>query len=119
MDEPWLRLVVILLAAGVVAGFSLISKRRRVRASRRIESTGLAPGVYLLTAATCGECETARRLMGDVEGLVYREVTWEEDSEVFGRLEVADVPSTLIVASDASAHWYRGVPLAILESRNP
>lgn len=103
--------VAILLAAGVAVGlFALVLKRRRSRPARMIPVTGLDPGTYLFTSATCAECAVARSQLES-----FTEISWEGQPDVFNRLGVTAVPSTLEVDSAGVGAWRAWVP----ETRNP
>ncbi|MCI0678222.1 MAG: hypothetical protein L0Z63_04170 [Actinobacteria bacterium] len=104
MDDLWVRLALVsVLTLAVIVG------ARRVRRSRpgsSLERTGLAPGVYLFTARTCGDCGEARRRLA---GRAFTEVEWETDPGLFAELGITRVPGTLIVAVDGSGAWHEGV----------
>lgn len=104
MDDPIVRLAAVLGAVAVVFGVKWVNSRRSNR-GRAIASTGLAPGIYLFTSTTCGDCEVARNRLADRE---FIDVAWEERPEEFERLGVTDVPSTLVVAKDGSGIWRPG-----------
>ena len=117
MDDPLVRLMVVGAAAALVAGWSWW--RRRLRAGdawRFISETGLRSGTYLFTSAACGDCNAAREKLGRA---AYTEYTWEEAAELFKRLGIAEVPSTLFVVDDGSGSWHRGVPGERLSKHNP
>ena len=112
MDDLTVRLLVVLGAAVAVAVFAVVLQRVRSRPRRVIASTGLTPGAYLFTSVDCGECSRARTRLAELLGdSGYTEVAWESEPEVFQRLEVPAVPSTLLVAADGSGVWHAGVPL--------
>lgn len=118
MDDLVVRIAVVTSVALAVA-VVLALMRRRGAAPRRIPSSGLAPGTYLFTSASCDECDIARRRLDRLIGEEnYTELAWEADPAVFGRLGVDEAPSTLFVRPDGSGIWQRGVPSrlpAILE----
>ena len=59
-----------------------------------IPVTGLDPGTYLFTSARCAECAVARSQLES-----FTEISWEGQPDVFNRLGVTAVPSTLVVDS--------------------
>lgn len=117
MDDPLVRLLVVASAAAVVACWAWW--RRRVPLggpSRVIPATGLSPGTYLFTSATCAECVGARDKIGR---LPHTEFAWEDRPELFDRLGITDVPSVLVVLEDGTGTWRRGVPGERSSKRNP
>lgn len=114
MGDLTLRLVVIATVGVAVAVFAFVLRKVRTRPRRIIPSTGLAPGVYLLTSAACVECSQARAKLSDMLGREgFTELPWEAQSQTYQRLGITAVPSTLLVAPDGSGVWHAGVP------RNP
>ncbi len=110
MGELAVRLGIVLVAGLVVAILAFALKRRRARPARIIAFTGLGPGTYLFTSASCAECSRARVSLDD-----FTEISWEEKPEVFNRLGVSAVPSTLVVDSTGAGAWQAWPPA----SRNP
>jgi hypothetical protein len=117
MDDPLARLLVVATAAALIGAWAFWRRRRQLRRSwRAIWATGMDPGTYLFTSSTCGECVEAREKIGRV---AHTEVSWEEQPELFERLGVAEVPSTLVVMADGTGVLHRGVPGETLKRRNP
>lgn len=110
MGDTTVRLLIVLGATLAVAIFTLILHRRRSRPTRVIANAGLSPGTYLFTSATCLECSRARSALEN-----FVEISWEERPDVFSRLHVTAVPSTLVVDSTGRGTWRAWSPTA----RNP
>lgn len=113
MDEPLVRLAVVFGAVLLVFGVRAVRSLRQPRRSRPIPESGLEPGLYLFSSATCEQCAEARARLS---GRNFRDLVWEEDHEVFDRLGIGDVPSLMVVGSDGTAVWYPGVPSSIVDN---
>ncbi len=107
MGDTTVRVLIVLGAGLAVAIFALVLQGLRSRPTRVIANTGLTPGTYLFTSATCQECSNARSALED-----FVEISWEERPDVFSRLEVTKVPSTLVVDSAGSGTWRAWSPTA-------
>ncbi len=110
MDDIAVRLLIVLGSGVLVAVFAFVFKRRRSRPTRVIAQTGLTAGTYLFTSATCRECLEARSSLAG-----FIEISWEESPEIFNRLEVTAVPSTLTVDPSGTGSWRVWSPVG----RNP
>lgn len=111
MSDLWLRLGLIGGALIVVAAVTLILRSRTTGRPRRLEATGLDPGVYLFTSATCPTCSAARRsLTGQVGESGFVEVSWEQDPATFDRLGIDAVPATAIISPGGSGTLWPGAP---------
>lgn len=114
MDDPVVRLVIVLGAGLIVLGVWWYRKNRTP--GRRISDTGLEPGLYLFSSETCLDCATARERLGSTP---YVDITWETRPAEFERLGIWDVPSVLVVSVSGSGTWHRGVPSRVVKHRNP
>lgn len=119
MSEPFLRIALIV---GVIALSLVVVWLGRVRSSRRprpVVSTGLDEGLYLFTSSSCAECASARAVLEEAVGDGYSEVDWETHPELFERLRIGAVPTTLLVGADGSALAFSGDPTRALGSFGP
>lgn len=120
MDEPLVRLLIVLagtLTVLVTAAFLEVRKRRP---TRPVVGSGLAPGIYLFTSRDCAGCASARARLDRMVGFgAYVEMTWETNPGEFERLRITEVPSTVVVAANGSAEWHSGVPSGIVKPGNP
>ncbi len=105
MDDPLVRLAMVLAVGLLVVGIGVLRRARTNRVT--IPRTGLAPGTYLFTSRTCADCAVARQRLA---GETYTEVAWEENPEEFERLGIGEVPGVLVVSSSGDGTWRRGVP---------
>lgn len=111
MDDLWTRIGVIAGALLVASMVVAVRRKAALTAPRRLETTGLRPGIYLFTSAACDECQTARaKLEEHVGERGYAEIDWEHSPEVFTGLGIEVVPATMMVAADGSALLWRGQP---------
>lgn len=115
MDEIWVRIGLIVGALAVAVAIALIQRRRAGGPVRRIEATGLAPGIYFFSSATCPTCARARGKLDSTLGeAAYSELAWEEDPGVFGDLGIEAVPAVMIVEEDGPGRLYPGQPEKVL-----
>lgn len=119
MSEPVLRMTLIVGVIVVSLVVVWLDRVRRSRRPRSIVSTGLDEGLYLFTSASCPECASARAVLDEAVGDGYEEVDWEGHPELFERLQISEVPTTLLVASDGSARALPGDPTRALGSFGP
>lgn len=111
MNEIWARVAII--AAALLVAALVVAVRRRIasQAPRRLPATGLEPGIYLFTSGDCPDCAKARLELEEALGVGgYREIAWEQQPEVFTRLEVEAVPATMVVDADRRARLWLGRP---------
>jgi hypothetical protein len=111
MDDVAMRLA-------LVAGFLLLSllgiafmRHRAAAPFRVIRRTGLGPGVYFFSSATCAECRPARSVLVErlgEDGFV--EHSWESDPGILESLGVDGVPATLVVEGSGSGRLWTGMP---------
>lgn len=120
MDEIWVRLALI-GGALAVAGLVTIALRARAKGKpRRMEATGLPPGVYLFTSEACADCGSVRRALGQALGDAgFVERSWEEEPGLFHRLGVDAVPATLVVEPDGSGTLWPGRAEQVLAALGP
>ncbi|MGH8916661.1 MAG: hypothetical protein ACRDZM_19375 [Acidimicrobiia bacterium] len=112
MSDVWIRLglITVVLGLGLIVGAALHIRDRRRPAP--IDVTGLAPGVYFFSSATCHECLPARDLIEAAlgpEGFV--EVKWEEQPATFAEIGIEEVPATIVVEEDRPARLFTGIPV--------
>lgn len=120
MDELWLRVGLVAAATAVTALAAYVLSTRSGRRPRTIRTGALAPGVYLLTSATCPDCAPARDKLGEALGEDgYVEVTWEDRPDVLQELGVDAVPATLIVDEEGRGVLYPGQPDQALARLGP
>ncbi|MCY4622105.1 MAG: hypothetical protein OXD34_09795 [bacterium] len=94
------RLLVVLLAAGVVAAVAAF-RPKRPRTPLSVEGNLDGPGIYLFTAAACDACDEARRVYRQVLGdSGFTERSWEEHSDLLTRIGVAEIPVGAVVGAD-------------------
>ncbi|MDH4119875.1 MAG: glutaredoxin family protein [Acidimicrobiia bacterium] len=108
MPEPALRAIVVVLVV-VVAGLGGAVLRRGAALRRRNVATTLEPGLHLFTAAGCGSCDRARRILAGA-GEEFSERGWEDEPELFRREGIDRVPVLMRVGADGSAWRIHGVP---------
>lgn len=111
MDEVWARAALV-VGALAVAGVVVVVQRLQARPSvRTIRATGLAPGVYLFTSATCAGCVQARQtLQAGLGEDGFGEFAWEEGSGVFDELSIEAVPAVLVVETGGRGTIFPGQP---------
>ena len=111
MDEVWVR-VALVAGALAVAGVVVLAQRLRARPSvRTVVETGLAPGVYLFTSATCSSCAQARQtLQTELGEDRFCEFAWEEGSATFDQLGIDAVPAVLVVEPGGGGTVFPGQP---------
>jgi hypothetical protein len=111
MDEVWARAALV-GGALAVAGVVVLVQRLRARPSpRTVAQTGLDPGVYLFTSASCSTCAQARQtLQTELGEDRFYEFAWEEGSETFDRLGIDAVPAVLVVESGGGGTIFPGQP---------
>ncbi len=111
MDELWARVGLVAGALAVAGVVVLIQRSRATRAVRKVVETGLEPGVYLFTSATCSSCTQAReRLEAKLGQDRFRELAWEETSQTFEELGVDAVPAVMVVDDRGRGRIYPGQP---------
>lgn len=111
MEETLTRLL-------LIGGFLMISfiavlllQRRASRQFRRIDRTGLAPGIHFFSSGTCAECTPARMVLVERLGANgFVEHTWEADSAVLEALGIDAVPATLVVDKAGAGKLWTGMP---------
>jgi hypothetical protein len=119
MSELWVR---VLLVVGAVAVVLLAAAllRRPARRGEALTEAELAPGAYLFTSETCGDCQTARdRLVERLGTNGFTEIEWEKDPDIFTRVGIEVVPCTVVVARDGTATRYPGMPEEALARLDP
>jgi hypothetical protein len=111
MDEVWARAALV-AGALAVAGVVVLVQRLRARPSpKTVGETGLDPGVYLFTSATCSTCAQARQtLQSALGGDRFHEFAWEEGSETFDQLGIDAVPAVLVVEPGGRGTIFPGQP---------
>jgi hypothetical protein len=120
MDEMVVRLVVVLSGTLVVAMVAAVLRSRERRPSRTLANARLPSGIYFFSSRDCAECSTARgRLDRFVGAGGYVEISWDASPGEFDRLNITEVPSTMVVADDGTAVWHSGVPSGIARADNP
>lgn len=120
MDEVWARLGLIAGALAVAGAATWAMRSRSKGAPRRIETTGLGPGVYLFTSAACPDCRHIRsRLTRELGEAGFVELEWEKEPGLFHDLGVGAVPATLLVAADGSGVIWPGPPDEALARLGP
>jgi hypothetical protein len=109
MDEVWMRLAVVAMAAAVIGAAALFARRQPRAAGSRMSGTSLPEGVHLFTSETCSACVPARKAVESAFGPGgYREIRWGEKAGGFAGVE--KVPTVIIVKGDGSAVRWVGVP---------
>lgn len=101
------RIIVVTVVAALVVVAVVVARRFRKRPSRIMAPTGLTPGRYLLTSDGCDTCASARDAL-EAAGTVFTEIGWQSLPEIFERLGIDAVPSSVEVESDGSARSWRG-----------
>jgi hypothetical protein len=101
------RLGVVAVIILLVVLVSIVFRRRPPRRSRRIDATGLGPGLYLFTSHGCDSCGRARERLAR-RGFTYTELSWEEKPETFEGLGIDAVPSLVAVGRGGTGRWWRG-----------
>jgi len=106
-----LRLLVVIVAAGVVVAVARLRPRRRGR-SLRTGGNLEGPGLYLFTASACDSCDSARSVYVDVLGEDgFTEFTWEDRPSLLTRLGVGEIPvSTVLDSTGREVGSFVGVP---------
>ena len=109
--EFLLRLLIVLVGAGVVVGVARFRPKQRGWVLR-VEGNLAGPGVFLFTASACDSCDSARsayrRILGE-DG--FDEFTWEEHPELLSKLGVAEIPAgTVLDRSGREVGSFVGVP---------
>jgi hypothetical protein len=120
MSDFWLRLALI-VGALALALLVMLWTRRAPRAGRvTIDATGLGPGVYFFSSATCRECDPARSTIEEALGSGgFVEIRWEEQPSVFLELGIDSVPATLMVSESGSVSLVTGSPRIAMEGLGP
>lgn len=119
MDEVLIRLAIV-VGSLVVVGAAVALARWRSKAPRRLSETGLEPGVYLFTSETCPDCAPAREtLLSALGSDGFTELRWEDQSEVFKRLGIREVPATLAVETSGDGRLWPGQPDRMLVRVGP
>ena len=120
MPETVVRLILVLAVLGVVAVAVTVMRMRARSSSRRVSQPDLEAGVYLFTSATCLDCERAREVVLTRFGPSgFTELAWEQSPEVFARLSIDKVPSTLLVEETGSARLWEGQPDEMISAVDP
>ena len=119
MDEIWIRLTLISGAMGVALLVTMILRSRSSSGSRRLETTGLAKGVYLFTSSGCLDCLSAREALVESLGDQFVEIEWNRNPALFDQLGVSAVPATLLVEPDGSGTVFPGQPGRALSRLGP
>ena len=96
-DDFWVRLLVVLAAAGAVAAVA-VYRPQRSRARLDLEGTLAGPGVYFITAAKCDACDEARLVLREVLGESgFTELSRAGHPDLLTRIELADLPAIVVV----------------------
>lgn len=117
MSEVLTRLALILGAVAVTAVITLALRWRRAPGE---SDTGLAPGIYLFSSATCADCLVARnRLVDELGETGFVEFAWEAEPALFAEMMIDVVPTTLIVHPGATVERVAGDPAELLRRSGP
>ena len=105
------RLVPVLVAAGLVVAVARYRPRRRGR-PLRVEGNLEGPGVYLFTASACDSCDSARSVyVSELGAAGFTELTWEDRPGLLTRLGVADIPvGAVLDSSGREVGSFVGIP---------
>ena len=111
MDDLWARIAIIAAALLVAALVVAVQRRKAESSPRALSATGLEPGIYLFTSGDCADCSTARAELEEMVGPQgFLEIAWEQQPEVFTRLEIEAVPATMVVDADGRGRLWPGAP---------
>jgi hypothetical protein len=117
MSDGLTRLAIVMGAVAVAALVTLALRWPRRRGER---VGGIAPGIYLFSSTTCADCAVARsRLVGELGADGFIEVDWETQPDLFARMGIDVVPTTLLVRSDSSSDRMAGDPEVLLRGLGP
>ena len=117
MDEVTLRLLLVAGTVIAVSGLAWVQRRRVRPPTRVVTSSGLEPGVFLLTSRECESCERARRVLG--RRAEYTELSWQDSPDAFARLGVEAVPAVLVVDQAGRGVLSFGSPRFVRLGGNP
>lgn len=103
------RLIVVGAVMVMVVVAAVLARRRGTNPVpvKTLANTGLAAGTYLFSSAGCQSCQPVRARL-QASGHPFEELSWEEHPEVYARLSIDAVPSTLVVDASGRGRWYRG-----------
>lgn len=98
MDDPLLRIAAVAVAAIVVVGLAVVSRRWQRPSHPRIDVAGLGfpPGIVIFTSTDCTKCKDALAALRGLD-VPVREVTWELEGSLLESARVATVPLTAFV----------------------
>jgi hypothetical protein len=109
MDEPILRLLLVLAGILLVAVVAWLTRRLPRVKGVEVPAPDLPPGVHLFTAETCSTCEPARRVVRQAFGQ-FNEHPWESRADEFDRFGIGRVPVLIVIDEGGRALRWEGIP---------
>jgi hypothetical protein len=120
MNDVTVRALVVTAVVTAALLIAWLLERRRASRPRKIQTTGLQPGIYLFTSETCAECTSARDLLVSSLGTDgFTEIAWSENPTLFEELQIPHVPASLRVDADGSGRCWFGDPKRMLMAEGP
>jgi hypothetical protein len=99
--------ILVLGLAGLVAALIVVIRLLPSLRPRRVDASGWAPGVYLLSSEGCDNCAAARARM-EARGADFSEIVWQQHPALFQQLGIDAVPSVVAVEEGGGGRWWRG-----------
>lgn len=109
MSEPWLRLLLVLGTAALVALLAWLGSRRQLARPQMVMRSDLSPGVHFFSSETCHPCIRARRLLQRMVPS-HSEIRFEDDPSGFAKFSIAKVPTVIVVGEEGQATVFEGIP---------